>query len=111
MFKIGDHTYALVIIHEDGSTTMETFTDERYADDEDVEGEQAVMCEKQKKLREALQKHWFITFDLSEEKGPQYVTLRGPKSKVGNAAFAAGKGAAAVQNAARARAKAKKFKW
>lgn len=111
VFKIGDHTYALVIIHEDGSTTMETFTDERYADDEDVEGEQAVMCEKQKKLREALQKHWFITFDLSEEKGPQYVTLRGPKSKVGNEAFAAGKGAAAVQNAARARAKAKKFKW
>lgn len=104
VFKIGEHTYALVIIHDDGTTTMETFTDERYADEEDTEENQAAMCEKQKRLQEALEKHWFIACDLREQKGPRYITLRGAQSKVGKGSFHVRKGAKPAE-------KAKKFKW
>ena len=104
VFKIGEYTYALVIIHKDGTTTMETFTDDRYADEEDVEGTQAVLCEKQKRLREALEKHWFITCELGEEKGPRYITLRGTKSKMGKYTFD-------VTKVAKPQEKAAQFKW
>lgn len=73
VYQIGKHTFASVMIHPDGSTTVETFTDYKHRAEDNVVNEQKKFCGSFEKLKNALLSNWFLNVELNEDRGPEYI--------------------------------------
>lgn len=74
IFKVNDEVGVQLIIHSDGTSTMETIS-LKLSDEQKVVGAQRKHCDRSKKLEEALAKKWFITANFDEEKSANHIAL------------------------------------
>ena len=68
LYSIGSKCDLQVIVHDDGSVSMQTIAEEK---SEDVIHSQRSHCSQIKVLRERLRKNWFIIYDYEESKPPE----------------------------------------
>ena len=70
LYSISSKCSLQVIVHRDGTVSMQTIAAE---EDEDVIHTQQNHCSQLKKLRERLRKNWFILYDFNETKSPEVI--------------------------------------
>ncbi len=74
IFRINDEVGMQLIIHRDGSSTMETIS---LVNDEDtVISTQKKHCEMTEKLKTALAENWFVIADFEEERSANVVSMQ-----------------------------------
>lgn len=74
IFKVNDDVGLQLIIHKDGSSTMETIA-LKDSSKENVLASQKEHCKKNVKLIEALRKNWFITTDFDEIVDAEHISM------------------------------------
>ena len=72
IFHVSDDVDLQLIVHSNGTSTMETIS-RKQADEKAVVETQKKHCAKSKKLEEALKKNWFITANFEEKKPADYI--------------------------------------
>lgn len=70
LYSIGSQCDLQVIVHDDGSVSMQTIAEEK---SEDVINAQRSYCSQIKVLHERLRKKWFIIHDYEEAKPPEEI--------------------------------------
>lgn len=76
IYKISEETFVQVIVREDGTTSMETFTADDYAEEQKVIADQKKHCAKSEKLSKALKENWFVITKMDELIPPEIITVR-----------------------------------
>lgn len=74
VFKVNDEVGLQLIVHSDGTSTMETIP-LKAADEKSIVEAQKTYCEKSKKIEEALKKNWFIDVNLEEKRSANHIAL------------------------------------
>ncbi|MGN0496376.1 MAG: hypothetical protein ACI4GW_09155 [Lachnospiraceae bacterium] len=74
IFRINDEVGLQLIVHSDGSCTMETIS-LSHKESEEVIKTQKEHCKKRIELEEALKKNWFITAELDEEMSAEEISF------------------------------------
>ena len=85
LFKVSDEVGLQLIVHSDGTSTMETISLKK-TDNNTVMKIQKEHCERTKKLEEALKKNWGIKIELEEKASADHVAIEFEtmKQKVNN---------------------------
>ncbi len=71
LYSISSECSLQVIVHEDGTVSMQTIAD---VDNAEVVETQRGHCAQVKELHERLKKNWFILYDFEETESPENVT-------------------------------------
>ena len=81
LFKVNDEVGLQLIVHSDGTSTMETVS-LKETDDETVVKIQEEHCEKRRKLEETLKQNWGIEIVLEEKKSANHIAFEFETEKV-----------------------------
>lgn len=71
LYSMAEKCSLQVIVHDDGSVTMQTFSD---TDDSTAKAVQSNHCSRLDQLHENLKKNWFIMYDYQEKVSPDKLT-------------------------------------